>query len=238
MVLEVRDIAAVSAFYEKLFPHGNVAPSSEDGTSPAPRGEAVALFRDAKRARSAAAEPVLLRAAGEARAVRGEASIDLCELTRAAGAACLLVDDRPGWCLQGTVAVIENLEVFLSFEKLRTRASTALYSAGRLSRRVRSWLASDEMRSCDYLHCGDYDPVGLDEYLRLRDELGSRVELHLPPCIEALFRRYGKRELLRDSPAILARLRRVDLPSIRRVVSLMDETGCGLEQEALLLDRP
>ncbi len=41
--------------------------------------------------------------------------------------------------------------------------------------------------------------------------------------------------LLRDSAAILVRLRQSEIPEIRETVRLMDEAGCGLEQEVLLI---
>jgi len=39
-----------------------------------------------------------------------------------------------------------------------------------------------------------------------------------------------------NSQAMLARLRRSELPSVSRVVELIDRHNAGLEQEALLLD--
>jgi hypothetical protein len=77
--------------------------------------------------------------------------------------------------------------------------------------------------------------VGLDEYLRFRTRLADRVALYTPDNLPALFARYGKRDLLRDSEAILARLRHTTNDDARAIVNLMDESGCGLEQEALLL---
>jgi hypothetical protein len=50
-------------------------------------------------------------------------------------------------------------------------------------------------------------------------------------------RRKGGKELLmkRNSQAMLARLRGSELPTIRRVVALIDRHNGGLEQEALLI---
>lgn len=234
MVYESRDVEAIRSVHEQRFPHGDGTPSGPDGSAP-PRSEAVAMYRDAKRAHRSTAEPVLVRAVTSVRASRGGHTVDLLTLTAQTGAACLLVDDGPGWHIEGVIAVVENLEVFLHFERLGTDAALAIYAGGRLSRRVLDWLSSRVMAQCVFLHCGDYDPVGLDEYVRLREKLKDRVSLHVPRDLSFLLRRYGKRALLADSTAILHRLRSVDLPPVRAIVELMDATGCGLEQEALLL---
>lgn len=82
--------------------------------------------------------------------------------------------------------------------------------------------------------CGDYDPVGLDECLSVKIVIGERVNLHIPPNLKDLVLKYGRPELLADSTAVLNRLRGTSDPAIRQVVSILDDAGCGLEQEALL----
>ncbi|AKJ64221.1 Wadjet anti-phage system protein JetD domain-containing protein [Kiritimatiella glycovorans] len=235
MVLEMTDRDALDQFTAKLFPHGDIPLACKDGDI-MPRAKAVGTLRDAKRARTASAEPILLRALAPAQATRGESQVDLLDLTRSAGVACLLLDDEENWRIETGIAIVENLEVFLHFEKLDTGRVVALYAGGRLSGRVQRWLASDEMNGASILHCGDYDPVGLDEFLRLYNRFGNRVDLHVPESIDELFARYGKRALLRDSEPILARLRREAHPIVSRLVQIMDTTGYGLEQEALLLE--
>ncbi|MFW6151498.1 MAG: DUF7281 domain-containing protein, partial [Verrucomicrobiota bacterium] len=231
MILEVVDDRSLRAFAGNLFPHGARLISDH---APSPREEAVALFRDSKRARRTSAEPVLIRAIAPAAASCREKALDLKDLTDATGAACLLIADDTQWRIEADIAVIENLEVFLHFERLDPSFAVAIYAGGRLSRRVIDWLASDPMSQCRFRHCGDYDPVGLDEYIRLRKQVGPRATLYVPDNIEELFRRYGKRRLLTDSASALARLRKTPFPEVRRLVDFMDQTGCGLEQEALL----
>ena len=85
------------------------------------------------------------------------------------------------------------------------------------------------------MHCRDYDPVGLDEYLRIKAACPGRTELYLPSNLEDLLSRYGKKELLGSSAVVLARLRKSQDQEVRRTVTLMDRYGVGLEQEALLL---
>lgn len=235
MILELADRNALDRFAAKLFPHGDTPLAWVGGVIVPPRAEAVGMHRDAKRVRTASAEPILLRATAPARATRGACKVDLFELSRSAGAACLLLDEGDNWRIEADIGIVENLEVFLHFERLRTDQTVALYAGGRLSGRVLGWLASDEMNGASFRHCGDYDPVGLDEFLRLYNTIGERVELYVPGNITDLFTRYGKRALLRDSTQILSRLRGEEHPLISRLVQLMDTTGFGLEQEALLL---
>jgi hypothetical protein len=223
----------VENFLRHKFPH-NSNPSLADESLP-PRSRAVALHKDAKRARTTTAEPLLLRATAEVYAHSANSRIELARATNLTGAVCLLIDNTKNWSLNTTIAIVENLETFLHFEHLKTGATTAIYAAGRLSERIIDWLASDAMQGCRYIHCGDYDPVGLQEFQRLYTRLGATVELYIPGNIRELFQLYGKPRLLQDSTAILAGLRSSTHPDIRKIVQLLDETGCGLEQEALLL---
>ena len=238
MIIETLDPNAVRAFTKKIFPHGCTAPATDNAAPLPPRSEAIALFKDAKRARITTAEPLLIRAVSQSSANCEKKSIDLYRTTQLTGAVCLLIDEKHQWGLNSTIAIIENLEAFLHFELLKTGANTAVYAAGRLSDRIITWLASENMHQCRYIHCGDYDPVGLDEFRRLHGKLGHRVKLHLPSNIETLFKHYGKHDLLKDSTPILARLRNTKNSQIQQLVKIMDETGCGLEQEALLLPPP
>jgi hypothetical protein len=74
--------------------------------------------------------------------------------------------------------------------------------------------------------------------LRIKRACPGRAELFLPTDLEKLFIRYGKAQLLRDSRAVLARLRKSADIEVRYVFELMDRYGVGLEQEALLIDPP
>jgi hypothetical protein len=91
------------------------------------------------------------------------------------------------------------------------------------------------MLQASILHCGDYDPVGLDEYLRIKTACPDRTKLYLPANLEVLLSRYGKKELLQSSASVLDRLRKTEDHEVRRIIKLLDQYGVGLEQEALLL---
>jgi hypothetical protein len=233
--VEVRDRGALEAFARALYPSGL---EGVPGESPAPRSRAVAEVRDAKRAAGTDAEAVLLRGFGAARLTGPAGALAVGEWTRRAGVAALRVGAGCPWEYRGEVAVVENAEVFLHLELLGLPCGLALYAGGRLSRRALAWLASPPMAGARYLHLGDYDPVGLDEYLRLARACPGRVRLFVPDRFEEVLAAYGKPALLAASPAVLARLRRSRDPDVARVVALLDRYGAGLEQEALLAVRP
>jgi len=132
--------------------------------------------------------------------------------------------------------IVENFEVFLHVDELLPALDAALYAAGRLSRRTIEWLTT--LDDAQILHMGDYDPVGLDEYLRLRQALGPRVTLHIPTDLddfEDRVRRYGRPDLLQTSADLLATVRRRADPAVNQVLEILDRHGKALEQEALLI---
>lgn len=226
----VKNLAILDAFVQRYYPSG----LEGSGDALTPRSRAVAEQRDSKKARETGPLVVLLRGFGNCELHTGEELLPVAHLTELAGVAALRLEDRQ-WRYSGVLAIVENLEVFWNFEKLETGAQLALYAQGRLSGRILSWLSSPAMEQARIIHCGDYDPVGLDEYLRLKTACPERLELYLPSNLEDLFSRYGKRELLGSSAAVLARLRKTDDKEVGRVVKLMDRYGVGLEQEVLLL---
>lgn len=230
LVIEVKDVETLTAFYRKRYPSGDKVVIGP------PRARAVGMLRNAKRASRTSMEPILVRAMGPAVCTRAGRRYDLQAATGLTGAACLLLEEGQFWTLTADIAIVENLECFLHFEKMGVAASVAVYSSGRLSDLALRWLGSPELSQCRFTHCGDYDPVGLDEFLRLKTEVGNRAQLHIPGDLEGLISRYGRPELISDSAAVLRRLRGTTDPDIREVVALLDNTGCGLEQEALLLD--
>lgn len=228
--IAVRNMAVLEAFAAQLFPSGlNIAPVGDT-----PRATAVGYYRDAKAAGTTVAEPVLIRAFNNIVFERKGEVLPAAELSAKYGVAAFLLKEPPFWGCGGTLAIVENLEPFLYFEKMKLSADAAVYAGGKMSGRMLEWFASAEMSKCSFLHCGDYDPVGIDEYLRLKKACGARVKLHIPANIEDLFKKYGKRELLIDSETVLRRLRATKDPDALRIIEQMNVCNAGLEQEILL----
>jgi hypothetical protein len=59
----------------------------------------------------------------------------------------------------------------------------------------------------------------------------------LPTDLKKRFHEFSNGDLLKkgNNQAMLAQLRRSDLPAIRHVIELIDRYNAGLEQEALLV---
>ncbi len=230
--IELCDYGALQAYACKEYPCGL---EKQSGLNVTPRSSAVAHYRDAKKAISTDTE-ILQVCAGSRRNVliRDGQVLPLVEWCQTAGIAAIRLDDVLRWTGTGLISVVENLELFLHFEKLGIESDLIYYAAGRISDRVLTWLSSPGMQSFQIVHFGDYDPVGVDEYLRLKRVCPDRVTMHVPDNIENLFSRYGKTALLEDSKSVLMRLRKEEDNTARQLVSLMDRYNCGLEQEILL----
>lgn len=229
LIVEVRNAGALEAWCLARYPSAGAEVSGP------PRAQAVGTLRDAKLPERTDMEPILLRGLKPMACTRGGASFDLREATRLTGAVCLVLEPGRFWSTEGVVAVVENLECFMHAEDMQLGADVALFASGRLSSLALDWLASEELARCSFVHCGDYDPVGLDEFLRLKARIGERVRLHLPANLKELVAQYGKKNLLLGSAALLMRLRNAPDALVREVVAILDEANCGLEQEILLL---
>lgn len=227
----LHDETALKSFIARIYPSGLKGITKKLSS----RSKAVAELRDSKKAREAQPVAILLRGFNNSVLHSGDKVLQVANWSEMAGVSALRLDGKALWGFSGIVAFVENLEVFWNFEKLETEADIAIYAQGRLNSKVVDWLTSPAMQHARIIHCGDYDPVGLDEYLRLKTACPGRTKIFIPPDLENLLTRYGKKELISDNAAILARLRKNDDPQVRFIVELMDRWGVGLEQEVLLM---
>jgi len=201
------------------------------------RVEGVARFRDTKAMANRENEIISFRVWRDDALLKGGKSVGAATASAAHGVfSFLLVQDCP-YELSGACALVENPAVFIVAEQLNLDVGMMIYGHGRISNRAIDWLARMTDSSFSLLHLPDYDPVGLSEFQRLHTRLGDRVILHLPADLETRFAQFSNRKLLEkgNSQAMLAQLRRSNLPAIRCVVELIDRYNAGLEQEALLV---
>ncbi len=225
----VRDEAAVREWIASKYPSGL---SGTDAALP-PRAESVANFADSKRGRSIAERPVFLRGFADAVLHRVSGTMPIGELTHRFGLVAALVDASDPWRLDGTLALVENFELFMHVERVIPAVDAALWYSGRIDQGLLGWIAG--MPSVRVIHVGDFDPVGLDEYLRVRTCLGDRATLFVPESLAQLVARYGQAELLSKSVAVLKRVRQVPDEAVQAVVAVLDSCGKGLEQEVLIV---
>ena len=225
----VRDDPALRSWIARRFPSG-LAP---DLSGLPARAAALAHVAHSKRGERLAAEPLVLRGFRGASLTDGSDVLPLAELTGRFGLASVLLHDESPWRTTGTIAVVENLETFLHVEHIVPLVNVAVLAAGRLSARTIAWLAAQS--DAEVMHMGDYDPVGLDEYLRLRAALGERVSLFVPDDLDTLVQRFGRADLLADSSTLLERVRARADTAVANVLGVLDKYGRGLEQESLLI---
>lgn len=198
---------------------------------------AVAKFRNAKALPSNLPEIVCLRSTRDGGLLRNGDVVETTLATRENGLFAFTLSKHAQFTLQGPCALIENLAVFYSFEKLGLEPPLAIWTGGVSSNRFIKWLAACVPPATHILHLPDYDPVGLSEFLRLHQKLGPAVSLFQPNNLQYLFRHHSKRSLLADprNQRMLMALRKSENPPIRLVVALMDEFNGGLEHEALFI---
>jgi len=232
--LVVHDAEALSDFYFQRYPDARAfdkAPSRVVG---------VARFRDSKALANDAAEFVCARALNPGALLRNGKPVDVAFATQEHGVFAFSLGNESPYSLRGPCALVESPVVFALIELLKLPVDLVIYGHGRASNRLLDWIAQMSAPDFTLLHLPDYDPVGLNEFTRLRTKLGERVKLHVPSDLSARFEKFSKRNLLEkgNSQALLRNLRKSPVSEIRHALQLIHEHNAGLEQEALFLEMP
>jgi hypothetical protein len=228
----VRDRIALAEFIRREFPDLHTPPGTPS------RVAGVARFRNSKSFPADTPEIVCVRVWRDTALLLDGQPVDAARSTERHGVFAFLLDAGGRHALAGSCALIENPALFATVERLSLPIDLAILGNGRVSQRLVDWLAAQTAVGFSLLHLPDYDPSGMAEFLRLHERLGARLRLHLPPDLDRRFERFANRALL-DKPnsrALLNRLREIEVPGVRQVLSLIDRHNAGLEQEALLLD--
>lgn len=230
----VVDGPAMRAFIRHHFPNAHVPENTSS------RLAGVARFRNSKAIPNDSPEIVNILAWDDDALRCVDGPVSAAAASQANGVFSFLLKDARRFTLHGPCALVENPSVFNQFEQLGLTSRLAVYGRGRCSRRLLDWLATQTAPDFTLLHLPDYDPVGLHEFTRLKDRLGTRARLYFPENIADLFVRYANAELLQNPTAqsLLAKLRLCEIPELRTVVSLIEKYNAGLEQEALLIHTP
>ena len=141
------------------------------------------------------------------------------------------------------IITIENPTVFAELNKISDLEwDVAVYTAGKMSsillNQLQQWCESGHQLT----HFGDYDYVGLLEYVRILARIPS-ANLHQPSRLDKAFiQQYGNVTLLQKQisqhKTLLLKLQALpesaQKQSLLRVYQLIQSTGKGLEQEAFL----
>ncbi|MCP3930253.1 MAG: hypothetical protein GY705_14260 [Bacteroidetes bacterium] len=220
----------LETFIKSQFPNGLEPPPK---SSIVPRNRAVQYTKDAHRSKSSHL-PLFIRGFNGAQLSWNERTLPVADLTILAGGAGLCIDKDSLWSFSGTIVTVENSEVFFHIEKIAPMTDLAIYTGGRMSTLLLNWLSSDTMSEAVFIHAGDYDPVGLQDYLRLSRACPDRVTLYEPDNLETLFERYANKRRLEDQAKILGSLRNSNDKLVLNLLNLMDRYNGGVDQEALL----
>ena len=200
------------------------------------RAQSILASRDSKKGDSSQIAFVMMRGFDCCTLHHENRTFDAAALTELSGVCAIKVEENSYWSFEGNVALVENLEVFWNVEKI-IDVDLAIYLAGRVSNKIRDWFASHEMEKAKFIHLGDYDPVGLDEFLRLYETCGDCIELYIPENIEYLFSTFGNASLIRHklkNQALLGKLRSSSHKGVLSILSLIEKYGCVVEHEILL----
>ncbi len=232
-VLHVESMDHLLQSIDSNYPSGLEQTEAVDSS----RGSSVLWLRDSKRRSDRSAIPVLLKGLGNVRLLSGDGSktMDVAELTSSFGVAALMLrKGRMDIEYSGKIATVENLEVFTEFHRICKEDTLVVYTGGRASGLLVSWLSSSGMAAAAVTHYGDYDPVGLSEYLRIKDGRSGLTDLFIPDNFETLVDKYGNTELLEKSSNLISGLRKCRDSSVEQVLSILMRKNKTLEQEILL----
>jgi len=230
--LAVVNRPAFERWLSQHFPNAQL----QDGVGSS-RMEAVAQYRNTKALRSNLPEIVCLRSTRDGVLLRDGVPVATTRATSEHGLFAFSLTASTPYALRGDCALIENLAVFHSFERLGLEAASAIWTGGISSNRFIDWLSASLKHDLRVLHLPDYDPVGLTEFLRHHERLCEAASLFIPDNLPSLFRRYSNPSLLADAKnqRMLMKLRKARHSSVRQVVALIDEYNGGLEHEAIFI---
>lgn len=225
----VQNTVALDQFMQTHFPENQLSDNL-----PA-RAKAVRGIRNSKQAKKREDTIMILRALRPFECRINDQPLDLTALTKQCGAAALVLKQNSRLEMYGKIGLIENQECFLHAKRMQIDVDAVIYTAGRLSGIALQHLSAESMSGCTYMHCPDYDPVGLTEYMRYKSILKDRVSLFVPDDLRQLLKKYGKQALLQGrNGQMMQLLRKTAPPELRNILQWMDEANAGLEQEVLI----
>lgn len=166
--------------------------------------------------------------------------LDLSASTQSAGAGVLAVQEGDDWQSNCPLWLVENQAPFddTSWLPQHTRASVGYY-AGQIPGRLVAWLAH-RSRAPEVILFADYDGVGLQNFVRLRERLKTPCSFWLMPNWHDLLRKYGSKQIWLDTHqefvAATTRLAAIEPPAdLLDLCAAMSREGLALEHEAVWL---
>lgn len=124
------------------------------------------------------------------------------------------------------ICFVENFQPFLMAEKLLGEDYVYIHFYGRLPKKE----ILKKIQCEEYLHFGDYDFVGLSEYLRAK-EVFNNCKLHVPNHFNTLFDKYATPRKDKDEKYI--NIKKSTDPDVIKIVQRIDNENNFLEQQIL-----
>ena len=238
-IVIVDNLESLKRFVNKKFPSGLMG---ENDASEGKRTQSLSRFGDTKVISGLDFEFVILRAFDKAKVMATAKNgylVHAIELTKKAGCFGLTLNDTKEAedlpRIIGNVATVEGPELFYRFDWDSLGIDVAILTYGRMSDRLCKWVTSASIEG-QVTHFGDYDPVGLDEYQKMKRK-NDNINFYIPPDLKGYFedKSLVKPSLMEKNIAVLERLAKSKDPAIKFVIDLMRKHGGGLEQEFMLI---
>jgi hypothetical protein len=200
-----------------------------------PRAEAARRFRNTKLAKLDTPAIINLRSFGNDKWDNGIETLEVGKLTKSFGVAGLCISENDNWTTNTPVGLIENKEPFFNCDCFwgTPLCSQFIYYKGWLNQKFIDWLQKKK-RAPEIIIFPDYDPVGLSNFLKLRNSLGRSVKLAIPQNIEELIQKYGNEKILKNNVQYISELTNSKNTQVINIVKIMQKYGRALEQELCL----
>ncbi|MEX1213725.1 hypothetical protein [Saccharospirillum sp.] len=160
--------------------------------------------------------------------------------TQGAGVLAITPSTEEIWRTNSPIWLVENQALFDRTDWLPgTDATSLAWYSGHLRNHLIDWLAQQANISVTLFP--DYDGVGLFNYLRLKQQLGSRARFWLMPDWHQKLQRFGSNALWQDTQrefrAAAQGLEGTpgEEPELKCLMDVMQRSGLALEQEAIWL---
>lgn len=162
--------------------------------------------------------------------------LPLDEHTHRYGCASLLLHPDDQWHTDKPLALLENQECFFNSEQLYNAANdwSFAYYSGMISEKLLNWLAN-KRRAEKIIHYPDFDPIGLMNYQKLTERVQRiyDVELAVPSNFEELLTTFGNDKIYLKNRSKMASLLNTEDITIRKIATILQKHGLGLEQEVI-----
>jgi len=199
-------------FYNHAFPNPNTIISNEIDNQ--------LKFKNTKATRVQKERVIFIR--GSQNIFVNESPVNLSEITHKFGLFSAVLQSLKA----DKICFVENLQPFLEAENLLGDQYTYIHFYGRLPKKdVLKTIQCEE-----YLHFGDYDFTGLNEFLRA-SEIYKKSSIHMPHNFNFIFEKYAQERKKKDTQfKNIVESKNKDVITIREKIL---NSNCFLEQQIL-----